>query len=767
MSGHFRVFRKFLISYIVILLIPNLAGYMSYRTAISVTQSVSIENSVTQLQKSQQMFERRMAEVEGFTRQLALNEDLNVLMNEQRAGDKVNVYDIWKVMKEVMVFSQTNDFLKNYYIYLRNYNVVLTPGSAYFRPEHYYENAHYTEMTFDQWKTEVLGKTHSREILPIKPLVMDRSTTPVISYLQSLPLDSFGPMAPATVVVLINQKTIEDLFTGVKDRYGGWTYVSNTQGETISQLGINDHDIQAMSVDRAFNPSKQSQFYKDDLVITIRSDSTGWVYHAGVPRTKLMESANLIKYITWSVTSVALLVGLIVGWILSLRNSAPINRLLGVVREQFGKDAPIGRNEYDFLHGNISSILTNNRRLEQELNRQLPLIRDAFLKRLIAGEFQTREEIQAAATQADTGLSLCEGFVGILHVHGYAGLDSVEILNELHAARLLVKQGLHEADHRILMTDLGSDRIVAIFPTDGGNGDGQADLDLEGVKLLLDRLAALMFREYKITVTGFFGDPFATVMEVSRAYGQAKETMGYADYMQRKGFLWYADIHQDNTTYYYPLDMELRLIGTIHAGEEDEAKKIVQSILQQNTENRELSPEMANQLVGELRGTMLKLLDQKAFAESVRFEEVKDRVMDIQLTGSIGTIRDELFAIMESMCGMITSKKNDLHMKTVEQIKRFIAERYSDPDLTLYRIAEQTERPEKFISQLFKEITGTNLSDHLEKVRMDHAVAMLQKKSLTVDEIASSVGYNSSHSFRRAFKRVIGVAPSSFRQSLD
>lgn len=84
MPKYSTIFRKFLISYLIILVIPSIAGYVSYRTSISVTQSISIENSVTLLQRSQDILERRMVEVEGFTRQLALNPDLNKLMNEQK-----------------------------------------------------------------------------------------------------------------------------------------------------------------------------------------------------------------------------------------------------------------------------------------------------------------------------------------------------------------------------------------------------------------------------------------------------------------------------------------------------------------------------------------------------------------------------------------------------------------------------------------------------------------------------------------------------------
>lgn len=87
--------------------------------------------------------------------------------------------------------------------------------------------------------------------------------------------------------------------------------------------------------------------------------------------------------------------------------------------------------------------------------------------------------------------------------------------------------------------------------------------------------------------------------------------------------------------------------------------------------------------------------------------------------------------------------------------------------MTLYRIAERVERPEKYISQLFKEVTDINVSDYLEMIRIEQASSLLRTNAYTVDEIAARVGYNSSHSFRRAFKRVMGVAPSSYRQSIE
>ncbi|MGO4698757.1 AraC family transcriptional regulator [Paenibacillus sp. 2TAB26] len=765
MPKYSTIFRKFLISYLIILVIPSIAGYVSYRTSISVTQSISIENSVTLLQRSQDILERRMVEVEGFTRQLALNPDLNKLMNEQKKGDIVNVYGIWSMVRQVTPFSQTNDFLQNYFIYLNNYDVIFTQGSAYFRPEHYYQNFHYNDLTLAEWKETVLDKTHRSEIMPLRSFTSNAKQSSVVTYMQSLPLDSFSGSSPATVVVMIDEENISSLLAGVEDRYGGWAHISDAQGNTVGLRGISEENAKLLSSDSRLIQDKVSQFYNNDLVITIHSEKNGWTYRAGIPKQVLMENANQIKHITWLVTGIALLLGLLAGLLLSYRNSAPMNRLLTVMKEQFGKDGITGRNEYDFLQGNISSIITSNRHLETELKRQLPLVRDGFLKRLIAGEFHTTEEITAAAVQADTRFDTNEGYVGILQINGYSGMDNVEILNELYAARLILKKALIDLDSQLHMTDLGSDRIVTIITSmEGEYGVEAAKLRMSHI---LEKLSDIAYREYKISVTAAFGDAFTTILDVSHSYEQAKQTIEYAEFNSKKSFVWFTDSRLETATYYYPMDIEQRLISTIRAGDSDEAKRMVHSVMNINMENKQLSIEMKQQLIGELKGTLLKLLDQKTFMESELLHALKNQIIGIQASNPMAAIQEEIIEIVEALCSIINSKKNHVHIQTVEEIKQFIAEAYGDSEMTLYRIAERVERPEKYISQLFKEVTDINVSDYLEMIRIEQASSLLRTNAYTVDEIAARVGYNSSHSFRRAFKRVMGVAPSSYRQSIE
>ncbi|QUL56472.1 helix-turn-helix domain-containing protein [Paenibacillus tritici] len=760
MPKYSKLFRRFLISYLVILIIPSIGGYMSYRTSISVTQSISIENSVTQLEKSQEILERRMAEVEGLTRQLAINQELNVLMNER--GGATNVFGIWRAMRNVLTFGQTNDFLQDYYIYLANYDLVLTAGSSY-RPDHYYDIYHYADLSLADWQKEILERTHRSEIKPLSAYVSKGTQTSVITYMQSLPLDSFNNSSPAVVVVNIDEKIIASLLSGLTGRDGGWVHISDADGNTIVLQGQNDAYVDRMAADPLFDGDKVSQFYRDDLVITTRSGTNGWVYQAGIPRSVLMENANTIKHMTWMITAGALFLGLLAGLVLAHRNSMPMNRLLAVMKEQFGKEGSPERNEFDFLSGNIADMITKNKLLESELTRQLPVVRDAFLKRLIAGEFESREEIISAAEQADIGLGEGSGYAGVLQIKGYSGMDSVEILNELNAARLLLKQMFTDLAGPLPMTDMGSDKIVILFfsSTEDGGPAGHED----GTEHLMDRWVQQVFEEYRISVQGGLGAYFSSVTEVSESFEQARQALEYAVYTNSKGVVRHQEVQIENTTYYYPLETEQRLISTIRAGEVAEARRIIEATFAQNLGPRELSLEMKHQLIGELKGTFLKLLDQKIFMESPLGESVKRQIIDIGTSSALETIQAEFLELTGELCGYITHKKKDAHTQIIKQMYQYTAEMYADTELTLYRVAEHVERPEKYISQLFKEVTGVNYSDHLIKVRMDEAAILLKESRYTVDEIAARVGYNSSHSFRRAFKRLTGLSPSTYRRS--
>lgn len=757
-----NIFRNFLISYIVILIIPSVAGYTSYKAAIDVAETGSIDTSLMVLKQSKDFLERRLDEVEAFTTQIALNQDLERLLSESANEGNYPIYDLREIWQDVYDYGLTNDFLQDFYIYLRNYDVVISPKSVYLRTDHFYEQYRYNDLSYEEWKDTILEKGPQQWIKPLSAYSDNGNVTMRISYVQSIPLGSYK-QSMGTIVIPIDQKKIGSLLDSIPNQYGGWAYISDSQGNTLTTVGIDDSQVKGLQHESVTNGNVSKRYIDDTLLISIRSESNGWLYTAGIPRQAIMKEANDIKKNTWMVTAATLILGLVISLFLAYRNSAPIHKLMGIFMEQFGQDSAKKINGYHFLHGNISSLISNNKNLEAEINRQTPLLRDAFLKRLVKGEFESLNEIRAMASQTGIELHGEFGYVGLIQVNGYSGMDSKDVLNELHAARLLVKQKLHEIDGKLNLTDTDSDKIVVIFMLKD-EPDAVAERDIDAI---MNSLRAAVESEYRISLTISMGAVFHSFPDISRSYYEAKRVMELDTFMKVSGVLWHHSMPKETATFYYPIDLELRLLNALKAGEQSEVKRIMSLIFEQNFVDRDLSPEMAQQLVGQMKGTIIKLLDQKGLMESDVIEKLRDETVRIQLTDGLDKVRHDLENVMEAFSRMIVNNRNERENETVRTLITRLEELYGDPDLTIYKFAETVGRPERFISQLFKEHTGQTLSEYLEQIRINKAIELLVHTGMTIDGIARQTGYNSSHSFRRAIKRVSGASPSMYRNTTE
>ena len=92
-----------------------------------------------------------------------------------------------------------------------------------------------------------------------------------------------------------------------------------------------------------------------------------------------------------------------------------------------------------------------------------------------------------------------------------------------------------------------------------------------------------------------------------------------------------------------------------------------------------------------------------------------------------------------------------------------IVEREYAADLSLDDIARRVASSRRQLQRAYSEIGETTFREHLTRVRMDRAAELLERRSMTVREVAHRVGYRQPAQFAKAFRRHLGVAPSDFR----
>lgn len=100
----------------------------------------------------------------------------------------------------------------------------------------------------------------------------------------------------------------------------------------------------------------------------------------------------------------------------------------------------------------------------------------------------------------------------------------------------------------------------------------------------------------------------------------------------------------------------------------------------------------------------------------------------------------------------------------VDQAINFMELNYSR-SITMEELAHALGLNRKYIASLFKTDVGVPPQQYLCRLRMNKACELLSGTTLTIKEIAYSVGYADQLLFSRMFKKTIGVTPSQYRTS--
>lgn len=97
-------------------------------------------------------------------------------------------------------------------------------------------------------------------------------------------------------------------------------------------------------------------------------------------------------------------------------------------------------------------------------------------------------------------------------------------------------------------------------------------------------------------------------------------------------------------------------------------------------------------------------------------------------------------------------------------MREFLEQNFTHPNMSLNFLAEHFEMNAKSVSQLFKEEIGVNFIDYLIRLRMEHAQQLLKQTDISIEALSEQVGYTSSISFRRVFKKWTNCTPSEYRE---
>ncbi len=92
----------------------------------------------------------------------------------------------------------------------------------------------------------------------------------------------------------------------------------------------------------------------------------------------------------------------------------------------------------------------------------------------------------------------------------------------------------------------------------------------------------------------------------------------------------------------------------------------------------------------------------------------------------------------------------------------YVDQHYSDPEISLSRIAGIFSYSEKYLSSLFKRHMNIGFNAYLRNLRIQRAQELIEKQGGTLTDIARACGYRDASYFSKVFKSRTGWTPTEY-----
>ena len=115
---------------------------------------------------------------------------------------------------------------------------------------------------------------------------------------------------------------------------------------------------------------------------------------------------------------------------------------------------------------------------------------------------------------------------------------------------------------------------------------------------------------------------------------------------------------------------------------------------------------------------------------------------------------------------MIFPSKESLQNHLAVEIKEYI-ELHLEENVRVSEICAHLGYSKTYLSRIFHEMSGETMANYITLRKIDRAKTLVREQKMNFSEIAEFLGFNNPQYFSRVFKRVTGMSPSEFRDSLE
>ncbi len=162
---------------------------------------------------------------------------------------------------------------------------------------------------------------------------------------------------------------------------------------------------------------------------------------------------------------------------------------------------------------------------------------------------------------------------------------------------------------------------------------------------------------------------------------------------------------------------------------------------------------------GKVKSLEKMIVMMKQLQDSVRSYSTST-LNDYMSTVILCELYSQLFHTETGLDSIKKTRQEQLYHDIVDYIKWSRGE-----TVKVSQIAQLFGYNEKYLSHLFSSIAGVSLKQYILQQKMELAKFLLTDTNQNISEVSVKLGYSDSHNFMKAFKKIVGLTPSDFRNA--
>ena len=402
-------------------------------------------------------------------------------------------------------------------------------------------------------------------------------------------------------------------------------------------------------------------------------------------------------------------------------------------------------------------------KFKQQFVESTKILRRNFLRSLLLGEFQERNEIEKNIKKLNIPLGEKNFLVTVFLLDEFTAIKARSTKKEeqklCEAVYNLTADILHDMDNGIVV-EIGDGAFAIIFSFDATRSQC---LIANHVNTTVRRISGSIKRYLNITACFSIGKLFSKIETIPQVYKKNEEILKRNFVEKEKVFK--DEIEKENTMVFLNLDIkdEKQIVLFLRLGNMEELEKYINGVFAKLL-CMKVNYKGIQMICAELIGIANRLA-RNADIDITDLYTNKDIPYDeMQKQETIMDVKNWILAIYQRLTTLmmgieIKNNYNELTKKAVKYIRKNY-----DKDISLCQVAEYIGGNSTYLSRVFKEDCEIGFAEYLNQIRVGQAKCLIQQTDIRLKDIVKQVGFNNYTYFFKVFKNIEGITPVEYKE---